>query len=210
MNKNIKEKYFSGRYTYTPLFPELEKVIGTAKAKIIGNLLYKLCTLGGKHKYNGKEYQFYRQKKYIAEEELNMDYSNFNKQINDLEQREYLTTFPARIGDKRNPQINSDKGFNTTCFSLNLDTIDKVFEEGGKLLGKREKEYKKPNNTILNLNNNTQPHPTVEKWLNEISKAYKQLMNLEITEIEYKEIYNKIKTSFQRNGMVLPRMFNLK
>jgi len=210
MIKKVGEKYFSGKYTYTPLFPELEKVLGKIKAKIVGNLLYKLYTLGGKYKYDGKDYQFYRQKKYIAENELNMDYSNFNKQINDLEQGKYLTTFPARIGGKHNPQINANEGYNTTCFTMNLETIDAAFEEGAKLLGKKEKDYIQRKRSPPKQPAKMRTSPIIDGWLNEIDNAYNQFKNKEMSEMEYKEIFNKVNKSFQRNGMTLPDMYNLK
>ena len=53
--------------------------------------------MGGNNVYKGQNYQFYRQKNHLAENELNMDYSNFNKCINKLEEENYLTSFPARI-----------------------------------------------------------------------------------------------------------------
>lgn len=122
-------------YTFTPYIPELVKPLNRNKGLILANLLTKLATFNPDNtvrRIYGKDYHFYYSKKDIAQKELAIDYSEFNKYINDLSQ--YVATFGGR------QKGETDTGYNTTYFLLKLDEIKTLFAKGAEMLGKKVKK----------------------------------------------------------------------
>jgi hypothetical protein len=195
---NVLETYFDSEYTFTPYIPELVKPLDKIRGLILANLLTKLKIFNSgdttvKHIY-GKEYHFYYSKKDIAQKEILIDYSDFNKHMKNL--TEYVTTFGGR--QKEN------EGYNTTYFFLHVDKIKSLFDEGAKMLGKKAKKLSDNKKQKQSKQYTPKGLPeNIGKALNSMNETELKYRNGEISENEYKQ------TTLPIEGVIKNKKYNL-
>jgi hypothetical protein len=192
---NVLEKYLDGGYTFTPYIPELVKSLNKNKGLILANLLTKLAAFNPDKDVQwiyGKEFHFYFSKKDIAEKELLIDYSDFNRYMKELS--EYVTAFGSRQ--------KGDKGYNTTYFYLHLDKVQALFKEGAKMLGKKIKkqvvsEKQAPKSYTKRLPEN------IANALKAINETELKHQKSEISDDEYKQTILPLK------GLIMSNKYNI-
>ena len=192
---SVLEKYLDGEYTFTPHIPELVKPLNRNKGLILANLLTKLATFNPDKKVEriyGKDYHFYFSKKDIAEKELLIDYSDFNKYMKELS--EYVTAFGSRQ--------KGDKGYNTTYFFLHLDKVKALFKEGTQMLGKKIKKQSAPKKQTPKSSAKYLPD-IVAKSLKKINETELMYRNCKISEDGYKQTILPLK------GLIMDNKYNI-